>query len=73
MRPLYLTPELAEMIDIWADNAADGLHGSTAEGDIVEYRLAVLIRSRVRHTFPEIGESLKILDAKIRDMLFGSD
>ena len=73
MRPLYLTPELAEMIDIWADNTADSLHGSTAEGDIVEYRLAVLIRSCVRHTFPEIGESLKILDAKIQDMLFGPD
>lgn len=78
MRPVELTMDEAEMIDIWADNVIvdfqEAKHKERwTEDDLSEIRVAVLIRAKMRHFFPEIGESLKELDRKIRKLLDGKD
>jgi len=71
-RVLPLTVDLAEMIDIWADNKINAYKDpKDSTSDDSEYQAAVLIRTRIRHAYPEIAESVKILEGKI-DKLFNS-
>ena len=78
MRPVELTMDEAEMIDIWAENVIVGFQEAKhkerwADDDLSEIQVAVLIRTKMRRFFPEIGESLEELDRKIQALFDGKD